>query len=129
MKMSTEAYIIANCLLTSAFTLHDLLATLVHVEKVPADVVDHRLHSGLRELVQRGWAQWEYEPDYGNAPSIRPTTYSVASFEDDWARCTSVGKLRQGVPDKKNPTMLFEATDELAVEMTKTEYHVSKFKR
>ena len=120
--MSTEAYDIANCLLTGAFSLHDLLATMIHVEHVPKDDVDAYLHKGLREMVEHGWLRWSYEPQYGDVPSEHPDTYDVQHFEDDWRKCTILGALREGVPDAENPTMLFEATDALSEEIIKPEY-------
>ena len=115
--MSINAYNIGGWLLTGAFSLHDLLTTMTHVEHIPREDVDEYLHEGLRELAERGWVRWEYEPDYGNAPSERPQVYDGPHFEHDWERCISHGTLREGVPDAENPTMLFEATDALVEEL------------
>lgn len=120
--MSLNEYIIASCLATGAFTLHDLLATLLHVENVPPDSVDEVLHDGLHELSKRGWIIWTYEPAYGDRPSQKPNSFDSTHFEHDWKRCIAHGRLREGIPDSDNPTMLVEATDSLIRELDKPEY-------
>lgn len=120
--MSLKAYIIANYLIDGAYSLHDLLASMIHVEHIPKDDVDAYLHEGLSELAERGCLRWTYEPQYGDIPSEKPDVYDVQHFEKDWQRCASRGLLREGVPDAENPTMLIEATDALAEEYEKPEY-------
>lgn len=121
--MSSGALKIADCLISGAFTLHDLLATMLQVEKIPPDQVDEYLHSGLGELARSGWISWEFESDYGNSPSERPAAYDFKHFERDWSRCVAHGPLRAGiVPDKNNPTILFEAAESLYKELRKKEY-------
>lgn len=120
--MSKKAYDIAGCLATSAFSLHDLLATMLHVEHMPRREVDKHLHDGLRELAAHGWIQWTFEPDYGNLPAEKPSRCDAERFDLDWERCTWRRPLQEGVPDAGNPTMLIEATEALVEELQKPEY-------
>ncbi len=126
MTMSLKAYTISCYLVDGAYTLHDLLATMIHVEHVPRNMVDAYLHEGLLEMVKNGWVRWEYEPEYGDVPSEKPDAYDVRHFEYDWERCTCRGALREGVPDAENPTVLLEATDALAGEIGKPDYEKMK---
>ncbi len=113
MILSSEAQGVGQWLGTSAWTLHDLRATLLHTMKIPRDQVDEYLRKGLRDLVVQRLISWAFEPEYGDRPSESPPASTTEFFDRDWQRCVSSGSLRECVPDAENPTMLIEGSDEL----------------
>ena len=120
--LSRAAFIVGDYLATGAFTLHDLRSTLTKVERVGVVEIEQVLKSALLELARTDLITWEYEPDYGNVPSVKPHSYDAESFLVDWNRCLGSAGLRDVVPDADNPTMLVEATEALIEELHRSEY-------
>ncbi len=113
MKLSPVARRIASYLVDAPYTLHDLVAILIKLDGVPSDEAPALLRDALRELATQSLIEWSFEPDWGNAPSIRPTQFGPDTFMEDWNRCTAKQSLVPGVPDADHPTLFVDRSSNL----------------
>ena len=119
--LSRAAYDVANYVVYGC-SLHDLRSSMIYAEAINRGKVDEYIRLGLRDLVESGWLEWTYEPDYGTQPSTTPDILDLAHFDIDWGCCVTGGELREVTPSKDNPTLFLQARDSLVKELRKAEY-------
>lgn len=120
-QLSRMGFRLAFVLSTGAMTLHDLIRTLAF-EGAPFENRTPLLRDGISELCRGRLIQWVFEPDYGNAPSIKPETCDESSLARFWQLHLSAIDFSVETPDRKNPTLFVEATPALMEEIEEPEY-------
>jgi hypothetical protein len=120
-ELSRMGFRLAFVLSTGAMTLHDLIHTLAF-EGVPFESRTSLLRDGVSELCRSRLIQWVFEPDYGNAPSIKPETLDERSFDRIWQSHLNTTDFSVETPNRNNPTLFVEATPTLMTEIEKPEY-------
>ncbi len=119
--LSKAGFLIGFVLSTGAMTLHDLRRTVVFQGLSP-DRRTKMLLEGLAGLCKEGLIVWWLEPDYGNAPSVKPLDFGEQTFLKFWRDFIEKSDLSAEVPDARNPTMFIESTSKLNDEIDKVSY-------
>ena len=115
-RLSESAYEIAGLLMTGAYTIHDIRASLVGYG-VPSNEVAKIMFNACSELARREYIVWSYEEDWGNKPPKSPSAYTEEAFQDHWNECFPNGEIKEGIPDADSKTLFLEATEKLANEI------------
>src|SRR6266496_655537 len=119
--LSQNGFLAGFALSLAPMTVHDLRRTLVFQSSPQAERTKMLLE-GVLELCKHELITWSLEPDYGNAPPVRPADFGQWSFLKYWCEFIENSDLSVDVPDRKNPTLFLEAKEELSLEISKDCY-------
>ncbi len=119
--LSKDGFLIGFVLSISPMSLHDLRRTMIF-QGIDGKQRDKMLVEGLADLCGSGLITWALEPDYGNAPAVKPPDFDKQTFLNYWRDFIEKSDLSVQVPDRRNPTLFIEGTPKLNEELDKMCY-------